>query len=290
VGLKKQQWITIGIAVIAVAGLYFARTTPIKKPVVSTENSNSATDHEHEESENKFSIDSALKTAKKFLSPEQSTRINTLENSITRGDVKSQQLHLFHQLARFWADTMGNFELFAWYQAEGARLENSEKSLNFAGHLFLDNLQGDELLQRKQWKALQAKDLFERSLKINPENDSTRIGLGATFLFGNISANPMEGISKIREVVEKDSTNIYGQMVLAKGSILSGQYDKAINRLLQINRFRSNNIEAILLLADVYERTGDKNNAVAWYLKSLPFIRQKDMKAAVEKRVEDLKK
>jgi len=288
--VKKQQWVTIGIALIATAGLYFARTTPLKKTVVSTEILTSHEGHDHEMAENKFSIDSVLLVAKKRLNPEQSSRINSLENAITRGDLKSQQLHQFHQLARFWADTVGNFELFAWYQAEGARLENSEKSLNFAGHLFLDNLQGDVLLQRKQWKALQAKDLFERSLKINPENDSTRIGLGAAFLFGDISTSPMEGILKIREVVEKDSTNIYGQLVLAKGSIISGQYDKAINRLLLINRLRTNNIEAILLLADVYERTGDKNNAVVWYVKSLPLIRQHAMKAAVEKRVEELKK
>ena len=82
-----------------------------------------------------------------------------------------------------------------------------------------------------KWKALQAKDLFERSLKINPDNDSAKVGLGACYLFGNISANPMEGIGKIMEVVEKDSTNAYAQMTLAKGSLLSGQSDKAISRL-----------------------------------------------------------
>ena len=52
----------------------------------------------------------------------------------------------------------------------------------------------------------------------------SKVGLGACYLFGNISANPMEGIGKIREVVEKDSTNIYAQMILAKGSMMSGQY------------------------------------------------------------------
>ena len=51
-----------------------------------------------------------------------------------------------------------------------------------------------------------------------------KVGLGACYLFGNISANPMEGLAKIREVVEKDSTNVYAQMTLVKGSLLSGQY------------------------------------------------------------------
>lgn len=285
--MKKPQWITAGVAIFLVAGLFFLRTIPLKKAGTVAAVTH---DHENGNSENSFSIDSVLIEAKKHLNSDQAARINSLENSITRGDLKAQQLHIYHQLASFWRDSTGNFDLFAWYEAEGARLENSEKSLTFAAHLFLDDLQSDDQFQRKQWKALQAKDLFERSLKINPENDSSKVGLGATYLFGNISATPMEGILKIRGVVEKDSTNIYAQLMLAKGSLISGQYDKAISRLLLISRLQANNLEAVLLLADLYERTGDKDNAVFWYEKSLPLIPQKEMKTAVEKRVEDLKK
>lgn len=285
--MKKPQWITAGIAILLVAVLYFLRTTPPKKAGMVAANIH---DHENGNTENSFSIDSVLIEAKKHLNSEQAARINSLENSITRGDFKTQQLHIYHQLASFWGDSTGNFDLFAWYEAEGARLENSEKSLTFAAHLFLDDLQSDDQFQRKQWKALQAKDLFERSLKINPENDSSKVGLGATYLFGNISTTPMEGILKIREVVAKDSTNVYAQLMLAKGSLISGQYDKAISRLQLINQLQPDNLEAVLLLADSYERAGNKDNAVVWYSKSLPLIRQKEMKAAVEKRIEDLKK
>ena len=102
-----------------------------------------------------------------------------------------------------------------------------------------------KMLQRRRWKALQAKDLFERSLKINPDNDSSKVGLGACYIFGNISATPMEGILKIREVVEKDSTNIYAQMMLGNGSLISGQYDKAITRLQTVDRLQPDNVEAI---------------------------------------------
>ena len=227
--------------------------------------------------------------AKKQLSAEQVVRINTLENSISRGDVKDQQIHVYHQLARFWADSVGVFEPYAWYSAEAARLENSEKTLTFAARLFLDNLQNDEVAQRRQWKALQAKDLFERSLMINPSNDSAKIGLGACYLFGEISSTPMEGILKIREVVEKDSTNIYGQMMLAKGSLISGQYDKAISRLEAVNNIKSGDLDVLLLLAEVNERMGNKSKAISWYAASLPFVKQAELKAAIEKRMKDLK-
>jgi tetratricopeptide (TPR) repeat protein len=213
-----------------------------------------------------------------------------LENSISRGDVKDQQLRVYHQLAHFWGDSAQIFEPYAWYTAEGARLENSEKTLTFAAHLFLDNLQqsGDPRIVR--WKALQAKDLFERSLKINPDNDSSKVGLGACYLFGNISDSPMEGISKIREVVERDSTNVFAQITLAKGSLISGQYDKAIGRLHTVSRVQPDNLEAILMLADVYERTGDKASAIEWYKKSLNYINRADAKTEIEKRIAALRK
>ncbi len=75
------------------------------------------------------------------------------------------------------------FPPYAWYEAEAARLENSEKTLTFAAHLFLENLQQEENPALAKWKALQAKDLFERSLKINPDNDSAKVGLGACLSF-----------------------------------------------------------------------------------------------------------
>lgn len=288
--MKKPQWITIGAALLVTAAIFvFGRTVPDKKTIVAEQHS--ADDgHDHGPAEAAVSIDTILNLAKKQLTTEQVVRINSLENSISRGDVKDQQIHVYHQLARFWADSARIFEPYAWYQAQAARLENSEKTLTFAAQLFLDNLQNDEVANRRQWKALQAKDLFERSLMINPDNDSAKVGLGACYLFGNISAMPMEGIAKIREVVEKDSTNIYAQMMLARGSLISGQYDKAITRLQTVNQLQPDNLDAILLLAEVFERTKDKANAITWYQKSLSIIKQPDIKKAVQQRIDELKK
>ena len=90
--------------------------------------------------------------------------------------------------------------------------------------------------------------------------------------------------------MNKDSTNVYAQMMLVKGSLLSGQYEKAVSRLQIINHLQPNNLEAILLLADTYERINDKTNALKWYERSLPFAANEKMKAAIEKRIEELKK
>ena len=263
--------------------LSFGRTVPKKNKVANVASApvNGA-----------ISTDTILEIARKQLTPEQSKRLAFLENSISRGDVKDQQLRVYHQLAHFWGDSIGFFPPYAWYEAEAARLENSEKSLTFAAHLFLRDLQADHNADPAimRWKALQASNLFERSLKINPDNDSSSVGLGACYLFGNISSNPMEGLRLINNVIKKDSTNEFAQMTLVKGALISGQFDKAINRLLSVNRMHPENVEAIVMLADTYERTADKKAAVEWYKKCLPLINQPEIKAEIEKRIVDLSK
>ncbi|HEX6168596.1 MAG TPA: tetratricopeptide repeat protein [Chitinophagaceae bacterium] len=280
--MNKAQWITIAIGVLIVAGLFlFGRTGPRKSEITKTVQSITP---------NELTTDSILFHVKETLNPAQIQWMNDLEQSVIRGDVKKQKLDVFHQLAHFWQDSARIFEPYAWYEAEAARLENSEKSLTFAAHLFLENLRNEENDRLKKWKALQAKDLFERSLRINDKNDSTIVGLGACYIFGNLADNPMEGILKVRQVVERDSTNIFAQVVLGHGSLISGQYERAIDRFGKVLTLQPQNLEAILMMAEVYERKADKANAIKWYSNALPLAPNTNMKTALEKRIEELKK
>jgi tetratricopeptide (TPR) repeat protein len=284
--VKKPQWITLAAALILVAILYvFGRIVPEKKET-TTKQSDLA--------DNPVSIDSILSDAKKRLDPAQIARLNALENSVVRGDINEQKLKIYHQLAHFWADTGQIFEPYAWYEAEAARLENSEKSLTFAAHLFLQNMRGENSQPLREWKALEAKDLFERSLKINPQNDSSIVGLGACYIFGGISATPMEGILKVRAVADKDSSNIFAQEVLGHGSMYSGQYDKAIARFETVYRLsretENTKLEACLMLAEAYERKADRLSAINWYKKSLTLIKNQEVKEEVNKRIDELSK
>lgn len=279
--MKKSQFIVAGVALTLVLVIYFGARTVSEKPKVLTDN--------HQET-SVLTTDSILLLSKQILNPEQLVRLNSLENLVVRGDVNSQKLAVYHQLAHFWKDSARSFEPYAWYESEIARLENSEKSLNFAAHLFLDNLRTERNEPLKKWKAKQAKDLFERSLSINPGNDSSTIGLGSCYLFGNISENPMEGILMIRKVIDKDSSNVYANMMLGYGSLISGQYDKAIARFEKVASMHPDNLEAILNLAEAFEQKGDKSSAIIWYEKSLKLINIKEYKDEVIHRITELKK
>jgi tetratricopeptide (TPR) repeat protein len=281
--MKKPQWITAVIALLLVIGLYAATQQQLfGPPKIKVPRSEAAP-------QAGIPVDSLLLHAKEGLNQEQLTRLELLEHSISRGDVKSQKMEIYHQLAHFWKDTARKFEPYAWYTAEAARLENSEKSLTFAAHLFLNNISNEERPELKQWVALQAKDLFERSLKLNPNNDSSKVGLGAVYLYGGIDM-PMKGIGMIREVADKDSTNVYAQMTLGQASLTSGQMDKAIDRFQRVVRLQPSNIEAVLLLAEINEQTGNKTEAIEWYKRSLPLLKNTAIKQEVEARIAELKK
>ena len=284
--MKKPQWITLAAALVLVGILYvFGRIVPEKKET---------TTRQSDLADNPVSVDSILSDAKKRLDPAQIVRLNALENSVVRGDVNEQKLKIYHQLAHFWADTGQIFEPYAWYEAEASRLENSEKSLTFAAHLFLQNMRGENSQSLRTWKAFEAKDLFERSLKINPQNDSSIVGLGACYIFGGISSSPMEGILKVKAVADRDSSNIFAEEVLGHGSMYSGQYDKAIARFETVYRLSKDRedtkLEACLMLAEAFERKADRQSAIEWYKRSLMLIKNQEVKEEVNKRIDELSK
>ncbi|MDB5248981.1 MAG: tetratricopeptide repeat protein [Segetibacter sp.] len=256
--MKKQQIILVsGGFLLLILLFFFGNTIPPKKAAPIAAN----TPHQ----EKTVDTEKLLTHAKERLTPQQLEKVTSLENSVKRGDVKNQQLSVYRQLASFWGDTIKLFEPYAFYLAQAAKLENSEKSLTFAAHLFLTNLKTEAEPPMQNWLATNAKDLFQRALEVNPANDSSKIGLGACYIFGNISDNPMEGIGPIREVVQKNPDNLFGQLILGLGGIKSGQYDKAIERFLIIVNKQPENLEATLNLAEAYDRKGDKANAVKWY-------------------------
>lgn len=281
--MNRNKWIIFISAFLLTAILYaasekqFFGVREIKKPQSGLI------------TQSQFSTDSILFYAKKRLSAEQITRINYLENSISRGDVSNQKLHIFHQLAKFWGDSAKSFAPYAWYTAEAARLENSEKSLTFAARLFLNGLVEENDLEVKKWEASQAKDLFERSLKLNPGNDSSKVGLGEVYLYGGI-AMPMQGISLIKEVATKDSNNIYAQMSLGRASLMSNQIEKAIEYFKKVVSKQPSNIEAIFRVAEIAEQMGNKTEAIEWYTKLLPLTDRTEIRKDIEARIADLNK
>ena len=283
--MKRQQLLVItGGLLLLVSLLVFGKRVPDKKEQTAAASAAKGSQS--------FDIKAMIASEKEHLTASQQAYLNSVEAGVVRGDVKNQQIHVYHQLAQFWLDSVGRPEPYGYYTAEAAKLENSEKSLTFAAQLFLDNLRGMTDPATKTWLADQSRDLFEKVLKVNPANDSAKIGIGSAYIFGSTAENPqelMQGIQKILEVARRDSLNMYAQLMLGIGGVVSGQFDKAIERLLKVVSYEPGNMEAILTLAEAYERKGDKPNAVKWYENSRKFIANPEVLKEIDQRIQSLK-
>ena len=275
--MNRQQIISITAAITAVFLLYFfGRTVPKKVEDDHAGHDHSKTAATTPAAGNTTLLDfpTMLGLAKKRLSPAQLQKVTEWENSVVRGDVKNQQIQVYRKLSAFWMDTIGAFVPYAKYIAEAAKLENSEKNLTFAAHLFLEELQTVTEQPLQLWMAKEAKELFEKAYELNPANDSTKVGLGSTYFFGaGGSEPPMKGIGLIREVAEKDPENAFAQYMLGVGSFISAQWPKAIERFEKVTQLQPQNLEVKLRLADAYEKSGDKVNAKKWYQQFLETVK-----------------
>ena len=280
--MRKPQLILILSGLLLFSLLYFFTPRFTAKEAIASNQS----------AENQVvTTESILNTAKLALSESQKISLLSIENQLIKANNAQDSLMSYKALTRVWAVSAQKLAPYLYFSYSAALLENSEKSLTFAAQLLVDNLlTPDAPPALLPWIAGNAKVLLEKALVINPKNDSAKINLGACYLFGNLSDNPMQGITKIKEVVDKDSTNAYGQLILALGGKKSGQYDKAIERFLTVIKIQPNHIEAMIHLAECYELTDQKALAIEWYTKVSNSVNIPEAKEAISKRIQELKK
>ncbi len=282
--MKKQLILAISGLFLVALLFIFGRTIAHKsKTVAPAQNSTVKL----------FSITKFIEEQKKGLTPSQVLAISKLENSVIRGDVQEQQIKANMQLADFWKDSIHSFEPYAYYLSEAAKLDKSEKNLTFAAQLILSNLRSEQDEAKLTWKAEQAIALFEKAIELNPANDDLRVGLGSCYIFGKgRSGGPeetMKGIQQLLSVARKDSNNMKAQMMLGVGGYVSGQYDKAVERLLKVVNAQPDNLEAIAFLADSYAAKGDKSEAIKWYLVSKRLANDPHYSKEVDERIKSLR-
>ena len=285
---RNQLYLIIGAVLLTVGLFFFGPTVGAKKPPLAAAVDNGP--HNHNDA---FNPESYLSETQRGLSQAQQEYLISLDNTVKRGDVADQQLHAYHQQAAFWKDSAANPVAYFYYLGKSARLDKSEKNLTFAAHSILGYLPFAEQPAQRVWLANESRSLFEDALQKNPDNDSSKVGLGATYIYGAGGSDEngtMSGILKIREVVQRDSNNLFAQYMLGVGGVVSGQLDKAVQRFEKVAKAQPANLEVLFKLAETYEQMGDKANAIRWYEKIEKGVTIPEMKAELQKRIAQLKK
>ena len=281
---KKQLIISIASLALVILLFKFGSTVAPKSKLTPTPATNRIKN---------FDILKFIEEEKKHLTASQIINLGKLENSVTRGDVNSQLIIANTQLANFWKDSARSLESYIYYLSEAAKLDKSEKNLTFTAQLILDNLRAEQDEAKLNWKTAQAITLFEKAIELNPNNDDLKVGLGSCYILGKGRVGgpeeTMKGVQQLLSVVRKDSNNMKAQMMLGVGGYVSGQYDKAIERLQKVIKAQPDNVEAVAFLADTYAAKGDKAEAIKWYTVSKRLVNDSHYSQEVDERIKTLR-
>lgn len=277
--------------ILSIAGLlliaslfWFGKTSEPKKEIAASKNTPAV---------KSFDIQEFIKGETFKLSATAFKKNQELLQALNNSTELKDQIRLNSELANFWKDSVKQAEIFSFYVSEASKLDNSEKNLTFAAQIFLSELRHENDEAKLAWKSEMAINLFEKAIEINPNNDTLKIGLGSSYVFGKgRSGDPqqtMKGIQTLLGVVRKDSTNWDAQLVLGIGGYISGQYDKAILRLKKVAENQPENLEAAAFLADAYAASGDAEKAIEWYEKSKMIANDPSYTKEVDDRIKLLR-
>ncbi len=210
----------------------------------------------------KKDLDNQLTEIKKSLKKESLEQINALEKKLYETSGEKEKESVLNEMILFW-DVQKYPGAAVLFMEDKAALTKSPEDWNITGDRYLSMADfGDDENRPFRWD--KAEECYRKALELSPQNLTAKTGLGTVLV--RKSQNPMEGIALLREVVDADPKNIRALLQLADFSILSNQFDKAINRFDQILEADPNYHDAYFFKAETYAKMGDKAKA-ALFLK-----------------------
>ena len=248
--MTSKQKLIILLAVVLAVLIYFAPKLPSEKKQEANENSD---------------YSSLIAEAKKNLSSEQRSVVDNLQSRASNEEAGNKKIVLYDSLRKVWFDYQNPY-MYAVYGQSIAEIDNTEPSWLNAADAFMKAGKFSNDANKSNLYKSAIKD-FEKVLAIHPDNLSAKVKLGTCYvesatLLGN---QQMTGITLLREVLQKDSTNIEANLQLGLFSVTSQQYDKAIARFHRILRIDSTHIDMYVYLGDTYLSMGKKQEAIESY-------------------------
>lgn len=210
-------------------------------------------------------------------------KVNQQYTAATVDSVKSQQAHL---LAELWKSA-GNNNLEAYYHYLSASADKDAAALAASGEKLISLYRNSQDTLIKNNLITFALRSLEAASTLNPDNLELKVKLGSAYVEG--SPEPMKGITLLREVVEKDPENISALIMLGRFAILSGQYDKAKERLDQVLVLDPNNAEAIYFMAITQEGLGNIEKAIELLEACKKIVANPDFDAEINGYIEQLR-
>lgn len=272
--MNKTPLIAIVVSIIAVVGIYIFMD--IKPP----KNANNAESAIKTPVENQEIISAFNKT----LAPEIQQNIN---NWLSQAENNKDTLALDSLINQY--ESLQQYNFSAYYHTLKAEIQNTKESWALAGdrqysvsqNSVYDSTFNHVLLDK-------AINSYTKAIEFDTTDLDLKTKLGEAYMLN--AEQPMQGITMLLDVVKQDSMNINANLALGKFGIVSGQYDKALNRLEKVLSLQPENKEALLLAAEAATNIGDLPYAIDKLERSKKLIEDEAFKKDIDLLIEQLKK
>lgn len=264
---KKTQILLIGGALVLFVLLFIAKKTAPLKSTNTFEQANTKMAAD-------ANLDLYLRMALKTLEPKKKENLDKFVNAKN-----------YDSASVFW-DKLKRPDLASFYAEEAAKKNGKGEMWLKAGNRYYYAVQFTQDKTEIPVLYQCAMRCFEKSLALDPKNTDAKIMLASCYVEGG--TNPMEGISKLKEVEKTDSNNVKLQLAFAFFSVKSQQWNKAVSRFNKVLQIDSNYIEAYLHLADAYEQQGDEHKTIEVLKKYASKTNDVTARIEIEKYIKQL--
>ena len=277
--MGKPQFLVILLGVVFLFALFkFGNTIPPKKQQPSSQSMSMPVGLTFEQYENiQMNATEATLTAK--INQEKQ---KLLQSSITA----TQKEAIYRSIADLW-QKQGNIPLTAYYSYLLAQVKNTKEGyINAANNFFIAfTEQNDTLIQQNVINF--ALSSYEEAQKRGDTGDELKIKIARLYVQG--TGEPMKGIGILREIIQKDSTNVPALVELGRLSIMSGQFENAVQRLEAALKIEPQNAEALYFLALSNEGMGKKDLAIKQLEMCKLLVANEDFNKEIDEYILNLK-
>ncbi|MGB0523493.1 MAG: tetratricopeptide repeat protein [Flammeovirgaceae bacterium] len=239
--MSKGQYLLLGGAVALILLLSFMPTVVVDNDKEQVSNATEELQEDHAALPEQAVTELATERERFLAASDRSTKATALQSLITIF-VK----HNKFDSAAHYADS---------YASQYPSFENNLKAGDLYYEAFTYAISSEKATQMGQ----KARDYYEAVMQERPDTLDIQVKVGMTLI---TNENPMQGIFKIREVLEKDPKNRTALMHLGVLSINSQQWKKAEGRFTKVLEFYPDDEEALYYLGVVYAEQGHQEETL----------------------------
>ena len=207
----------------------------------------------------KITVSSLIEEALKTLPEDGKSFVVSSQAALAQASSDSTRIGIWKNLSGFWYQE-NQRAIAAHYAEEVAKTEDDVNAWSIAGTSYVLCSQAEEG-DLGEYCRDAAVRCFENAISLDPENVDHKINLALSYVYRPLQDNPMKGILLLRDLNQAHPENASVLMQLARLSIQTGQWEKALGRLNTVLSLEPNNEKAPCMLVQVYGELGQADKA-----------------------------